>query len=267
MTCLNPIWCHRTDLPNENGKRPLVFNSRKSILHDDALQVPCGKCEGCQLDKSRIWSVRMYHELSLHSQSCFVTLTYADDNQRVLDKSHFQDFMKRLRYRFGKFRYFACGEYGDQTRRPHYHMVLYGSDFLGFSYKVNDKLYGNKALEAVWGHGNVVIAPVEFDAICYVAGYVCKKIGKDDGFQLMSRKPGIGKGWLDKYKQELINNGFVVIGGQRMNIPNQYMKWYEHEFEEVKEKRKENAKSYTPEALAAKRANIKAKLKLKTGKI
>lgn len=266
MTCLNPMWAHRSDRPNENGKYPIEFGARKSVLDESALQIPCGKCEGCVVDKSRIWSVRMHHELSLHEQSSFVTLTYADDNQRVIDKEHLQLFFKRLRKKISC-RYFACGEYGDQTRRPHYHMVLFGADFLGGSYKINEELYGNKILESIWGLGNVVVAPVSFNAICYVAGYVCKKMGKDDGFQLMSRKPGIGKGWLDKYKQELIDNGFVVIDGQKLNIPNQYMKWYEREFEEVKEKRKENCKNYKWEQLENKRANIRAKLKLKTGKI
>lgn len=267
MTCLFPLWAHRSDGPNENGKYPIQFGARKSIDSESALQVPCGKCEGCQVDKSRIWAVRMYHEMSLHEQSCFLTLTYADNDQLLIDKEHLQKFVRALRDKHFKLRYFACGEYGDQTRRPHYHMVLFGHDFLAGSYEINSQLYGNKYLEAVWKRGNVVVAPLSFDAICYVAGYVTKKMGKDDGFQLMSRKPGIGKGWLVKYKDELIRNGFVVIDGQKLNIPSQYMKWFEREFEEVKEKRQENAKHYSWEELAAKRANIRAKLKLKTGKI
>lgn len=266
MTCFSTLYAWRSDTPNPNGKHALVFNAKKSIDDESCMQVPCGRCLGCASDKSRIWSIRMYHELSMHAQSCFITLTYADDNQRELSLPDLQNFIKRLRHKT-KLRYFACGEYGDQTRRPHYHMVCFGADFLGMSYKINDQLYSNKILEDIWGHGSVVVAPVSFGAICYVAGYVTKKIGKDDGFQVMSRKPGLGKSWLDKYRQELVNNGFVVVDGKRLDIPPQYLKWYEYEFEEVKEKRKENVRRYTTDQLAARKANLKSKLKLKSGHI
>ena len=38
---------------------------------------------------------------------------------------------KRLRDRvgYGRFRFYACGEYGETTNRPHYHAILFNYDF------------------------------------------------------------------------------------------------------------------------------------------
>jgi hypothetical protein len=46
-----------------------------------------------------------------------------------LNVAHFQKFMKRLRDRIKplKIRFFHCGEYGDKTRRPHYHALIFGN--------------------------------------------------------------------------------------------------------------------------------------------
>lgn len=92
-----------------------------------ALQVPCGKCIGCKSDKAMMWSIRCYHEASLHERNAFVTLTY-EDAPPALVKEDLQKFFKRARHSFD-FRYFACGEYGEATHRPHYHALIFGQDF------------------------------------------------------------------------------------------------------------------------------------------
>lgn len=280
MTCFDTLYAWRSDKPSESGKRPLEFRSNgRSIMDESALLVPCGRCIGCLSDKARIWSIRMYHEWLMHKQSCFLTLTYADD-QKFLDKEHLVKFFKRLRHHYGSFRYFACGEYGSKTGRPHYHVILYGHDFLGGSYPITEELYGNKIVEMIWQsgldrgdvkRGFISIGSVTMESIKYVAGYVVKQgnpvklpEGAQDEFLQMSRKPGIGKGWLEKYKEQIINNGFVVIDGCKLDIPKQYMAWYEHEFEEVKEKRKEKVKFFTDEQLRSKKINLRSKLGLKT---
>ena len=73
------------------------------------LSLPCGQCVGCRLERSRQWAVRCVHESQMHDFSSFVTLTYNDDNCPVsLDYGHYQLFMKRLRKKFGKARFYNC---------------------------------------------------------------------------------------------------------------------------------------------------------------
>lgn len=272
MTCFDTNYAWLSSA-NADGKTPLIFSPAKAaelgLSPESALTLPCGRCVGCLADKARVWSIRLFHEMQMHDQCSFVTLTYRDPSQSVIDKKHLQDFFKRLRKHYS-FRYFACGEYGDATHRPHYHVIFFGQDFLGGSYPLSDDLYSNKILEMIWKHGLVAIGRVTFDSICYVAGYVMKKMADstdEDLFRLMSRKPGIGKGWLDKYKQELINNGFAIIDGRKMEVPMQYLRWYEFEFQDVKEQRKEKVRKYTRSQLASKRINLNSKLGLKGKKL
>ena len=98
----------------------------------DGMYVPCGRCIACRIRKREEWTIRLLHELKYHADAVFVTLTYNDEslpiNQKgypTLRKKHLQDFFKRLRinldrdYHHRKIKYFACGEYGDCTGRPH----------------------------------------------------------------------------------------------------------------------------------------------------
>lgn len=213
-----------------------------------ALQVPCGRCDGCRADKARMWSIRCYHEASLHSQNSFITLTY-EQAPPALVKKDLQDFFKRLRHRF-KFRYFACGEYGETTRRPHYHALIFGQDFRNAGdgvISISDELYSNQVLADAWGHGMVSAADVNMATCCYVAGYVFKKVGDEDTFTLMSRRPGIGSSWLDKYKDDLIRGESVVIEGKEYPVPLRYLAWYESEFSELKKVRAARFKKLSPD--------------------
>lgn len=235
MACFYPVDAWKAQRLNESGKRSLVF-SRRDGFEDMALQVPCGKCQGCLADRAREWAVRMYHEASLHDRNCFVTLTYSDPPPPTINKKHLQDFFKRLRHDY-RFRYVACGEYGDATRRPHYHAVFFGVDFLAGSIPYNDQLYLNTHLESVWGHGSVLVGPISMEVCCYVAGYVMKKVGDPDSFRLQSSRPGIGHDWLDKYGDDLRRTGSVTIDGKEFPIPKRYLVWHEDELTDVKRDR------------------------------
>jgi hypothetical protein len=95
------------------------------------LYVPCGKCIACRIARTREWTVRIMHEMSCHDNAVFATLTYDDDHlppDRSISKDELQRFIKRLRKELGdrKIRYFACGEYGETTNRPHYHAIIFG---------------------------------------------------------------------------------------------------------------------------------------------
>lgn len=165
------------------------------------MSVPCSKCESCLAAASLQWAIRCHHEASLHEKNCFVTLTYDDDHlpsDGRLRPKDLSDFWKRLRHSTS-LRYFACGEYGDNTRRPHYHALMFGVDFLGGAQPVTDKLYTHEVLADAWGHGMVAVAELNMSTCCYVAGYATKKIGDPDTFVTMSKRPGIGHGWFDKF--------------------------------------------------------------------
>lgn len=98
MPCTRPLEGWRS-APVE-GKRGGFTMKPQLGNRDQPMTVPCGYCMGCRLEKSRQWAVRLMHENQMHSASCFLTLTYSDQNlplHNSLNPKHFQDFMKRLR--------------------------------------------------------------------------------------------------------------------------------------------------------------------------
>lgn len=248
MTCYYPLHGWKSRRATEKGKRKVVFSLSEG-LSDMPVDVPCGKCSGCRADQALMWSVRAYHESTQHLKNSFLTLTYSDENlppDGKLDKAHLQNFFKRLRKQYPPkhIRYIACGEYGEKTRRPHYHAIIFGEDFLAADHyiKISDKLYTNTQLQETWGHGHVAIAEVNISTICYVCGYVYKKVGDPDTFNLMSRRPGIGSSWLNRYYDDLRRTGCVTIDGREFPIPRRYLELKEDELKEVIKKRRQYGK-------------------------
>lgn len=267
MACFYPVDAWKSKRVNESGKRSIVFR-RADGFDDMHLQVPCGKCDGCLADRAREWSIRMYHESSLHERNSFLTLTYEDNNQKTIDKKHLQDFFRRMRDAGYRFRYYACGEYGSTTRRPHYHAVLFGEDFLGgATIDINDDLYTNPRVAELWGHGLVSIGSLTMGACCYVAGYVQKKIGDPDTFSLMSRRPGIGSTWLEHYADDIRRTGTVTIEGKELPIPKRYLVWKEEELEEVKRERAARFKQQTPDEVWDRRILLAGKERVKKAQL
>jgi len=191
MACNRPVPCYYSREINEkSGKRGLTFNPKYAYngpikQYRELLSVPCGKCVVCKADHALMWSIRGYHESTLHNQNCFVTLTYDDHNlpsDGKISKYELQTFFKRLRKHQDKYfpddkiRYIACGEYGGITRRPHYHAIIFGRDWLEQSVQVTDQLYTAPDLVNLWVKGPVSIAPVNMSTICYFCGYVTKKV-------------------------------------------------------------------------------------------
>lgn len=195
------------------------------------IEVPCGKCLECRLDHARQWADRCILEASQYEENCFITLTYDDIHIPVVDdvnpetgevvkfktvvKKDLQDFIKRLRDRIGykKIRYFGCGEYGDTSLRPHYHLILFNykpSDLQLLSKSaLGDDYYTSDFIKEVWPYGNNLIADCTWNTCCYVARYVVKKYKQDSEFFkqtqiqqpfiLMSRRPGIGSQWFNAH--------------------------------------------------------------------
>lgn len=175
-----------------------------------------------------------------HDQNTFITLTFDDnhlDSNGSLVKSDFQNFMKRLRKNTGsKIRYFHCGEYGDQLSRPHHHAILFGYDFddkKHFKANKGNPLYTSDTLDKAWQHqGHSLIGEANFETAAYCARYILKKVtgpAANEHYQertpeycTMSRRPGIGKGHYDKYKEEIYPDDFVVMRNTKMKPPKYY---------------------------------------------
>lgn len=248
---------------------------------DLMLSIPCGRCIGCRIDRSKQWAVRCVHEAQLYDNNSFITLTYNDEHlpeDHSLDVRVFQLFMKRLRNRFGsKIRYYACGEYGEKYGRPHYHACLFNHDFqdkkLWKPGKTPDlNLFRSPELENLWvdtttgeSLGYSSIGEVTFQSAAYVARYIMKKITgpkggehytytSEDGvvfpllpeFTVMSRRPGIGKNWLEKYATDVFPSDFVIMrDGKKYKTPRYYdtehEKTYPSDIRKLKLQRKTNS--------------------------
>jgi len=226
----------------------------------------------------------------MHQYNCFLTLTY--DNEHLpeygsLHKSHLQKFFKRLRKSGKKFRYYACGEYGEKLSRPHYHVLVFGylpDDLELISQRGEINLYTSPFLSQKWGKGFVSVGEVNLDTAGYVARYCTKKITGDaqyehylnvcpytgeilpsltPEFALMSRKPGIGADWIAKYHTDvfpkdtvnLLKNNFIA----QYKVPRYYDDKYGEinpaEMESIKVLRKLKAKANpdnSPERLETK---------------
>lgn len=202
----------------------------KTILHQypDGLEVPCGKCTACRIKKRQEWSTRMIHELDSHKDAVFITLTYQgkEYDYGSLCKKDLQKFFKRLRKNIGdrRIRYFACGEYGDLNKRPHYHSIIFG-----LSLRPEDQTI----IRDSWGKGHVEFGAAEPASIRYTAQYIDKKFSGIQGFEeyeAQHREPvfrisslGIGRNFCDKHAEQIIQQKCLTVNGTIQSIPRYYL--------------------------------------------
>ncbi len=238
MACYSPLRAFRS---RDMSSRALVFNSRDGYA-DREVMLPCGQCVGCRLEKSRQWAMRCVHEASMHDDNCFITLTYSDEylpRFGSLDPGAFALFMKRLRKRYEptRIRFYSCGEYGMESGRPHYHALLFGFDFpdkVFLRKRGEHSCWRSPSLETLWPFGLSELGSVSFDSAAYVARYIMKKVTGDLAeahyervdpstgeigslqreYATMSRRPGIGRPWIDKFKGEVYRDDSVIIAGK-----------------------------------------------------
>jgi len=268
---------------------PITVNKRGFV--DLRVQVPCGQCVGCRIDRAQDWATRCVHEAQLHELNCFVTLTYDDRHLppgASLVKRDFQNFMRYLRRQHdGKIRFYAAGEYGDQTNRPHYHALLFGIDFADkrphTKNNQGDQLFTSELLDKIWGKGQCYLGSVTPQSAGYVAKYCIKKVngqlaashyqGRQPEFALMSLKPGIGAGWFEKYSGDVYPSDFVVLKGRKRSPP----RFYDDKLEEMDElmlqalkksrlrKAKQHRSDQTPERLKARADCATARINSRKG--
>lgn len=252
MPCYHPIPGWYAKRRNESGKRSIVFEFQEAYK-DRQISVPCGRCIGCRLEKSRQWATRCMHEASLYERNCFVTLTYNDENLPVngLVPEHFVLFMKRLRKRYGDgIRFFHCGEYGEKLGRPHHHTLLFNHDFddkrVFHGGRSEHKLYESAELSRLWPYGFCSIGECNFESAGYVARYALKKVtgpeaelwykGAHPEYLTMSRRPGIGRKWIDKYRSDVYPSDELVVNGAVTKPPRYYDEVVEKSYPSMLEK-------------------------------
>ncbi|QCS36955.1 replication initiation protein [Tortoise microvirus 33] len=198
--------------------------------------VPCGKCVACLLRRQQDWLVRLSCEARASTAVHFITLTYNDgcvprgsfeaSPFMVLRKMHVQSFLKRLRSYIepNRIRYFAVGEYGSKSHRPHYHLIL-------FNWPRGFDLWAlvNKA----WTYGFTDVKVCDDGHFAYVAKYVTytmdlpKILKKKEykPFSLSSRRPAIGSSYLSDAKVNYHRNTLnttVRLEGFTYALPRYY---------------------------------------------
>lgn len=232
------------------------------------VQLPCGRCLGCRLEKAKSWALRCTHENQIIEEnggrSCFITLTYDQEHlpeDHGLHHIHFQKFIRKLRKKLKRpVRYFMCGEYGEANEknnfiaRPHFHAILFGyrpPDLKLVNVRNGSRNYTSEELSKLWHRGGHEVGYVSFKNAGYVARYTLKKqqhegtyINPETGEVLyekvrapyirMSLKPGIGYRWFKKYKSDLYPHDYALLpDGRQTPVPDYYRKLLEREDPEL----------------------------------
>lgn len=215
----------------------------KKYLKTQKIEVACGKCHACRINRADMWGVRASHELETSKVGgIFATLTYNNENipeNYSLKKEHIEIYIKRLRQRIfrrkgEKIKYLLAGEYGDLRKRPHYHLIIFNIDFENNLDKID--------VEDCWDYGYVDQQRAEYGNSKYTAGYIYKKyIGKvgEEYYKQIKRIPpfqrqsgGIGLLWAIKYKQ-IIESGNILVNGKKKIAPRYYFRKLELNPEEL----------------------------------
>ncbi len=254
MPCYSPL----KGFKNANGG--LVF--KRSSKTVGKMEVACGQCLGCRLDRTLMWAMRIVHESCLYENNSFVTFTYRSikecNSKQIkngyhvpadysLNYHHFRDFIKRLRRHFPqKIRYFHCGEYGEENLRPHYHACLFNCTFDDqFVYQQEQGIitYESATLQNLWPYGFCTIGELNYETASYTAGYILKKITgnrsldtylRNDEYGVaywvkapyttMSLKPGIGAEFYDKFETDFFPSDVSPVPGKGIikKVPRYY---------------------------------------------
>lgn len=266
MSCYHPITAFWTGCYTETGKKQMYISkydvdciSEESLakagvpyliypavgevrnghfFFTQKYELPCGKCIGCDLDRSKIWAMRCVKEASLYPEgyNWFVTLTYDDKHlsSPYLVKEDLKKFMKKLRRRMqyhgfaeDGIRYFGCGEYGEKYQRPHFHVILFNCplpdvEVVGKNPDIERTYYYHSDIvQDCWNKGFTTLGNVTFDSCAYVARYVIKKHKQEELFSdipdfvpefiQMSRRPGIAAEWYEQNKDKIYETDEVLM--------------------------------------------------------
>lgn len=239
MNCINPLRITKNLNPSE---------------FPEGLLVPCGKCTLCRIARRREWCLRLMHEYFYWDDTMFLTLTYNDENLYYkdarnkyddvylrygfrfpsLNKKHLKDFFKRIRERIypRKLKHYSCGEYGDETERPHYHSIIFG---LGLN--ISDiRIIIECWPYCDWDNPSIrkgAFGTVTPDSIRYVAQYIDKKMyglkasqeytnkNRNPVFKVQSN--GIGKQYCLDNAEQIKYMCKITLNGVTYCLPRYYI--------------------------------------------
>lgn len=236
--------------------------------------IPCGHCWACRLNYSAEWATRCICEAEYSKETNFwITLTYDDEHlpiaeyidykkyqgkeytiereynigeeqwqEGTLYPEHVTKFLNSLRKHFERkghtgIKYFYCGEYGSETHRPHYHIILFNcplsiDEFYDFHVDKSFKSHWKSPeVEKYWPYGMIDITELEWSNAAYTARYSMKKLidgskteeayaqeGKIREFVRMSRRPGIGTRYYNEHKEKIYENDEMIMRTIKGNI-------------------------------------------------
>lgn len=259
------------------------LSKRAEKICRDYVEIKCGKCLQCKLDRSKQWADRLMLEALDYEYNWFTTFTYDDDHVPVVEYVNkngevkelktlrykdFQDFMKRLRKKFPdiKIKYLCCGEYGETTLRPHYHAIIFNLklDDIKPTGEVNfrnELYYESKTLTDLWSNGFVILGKCDWNSAAYCVNYTIKNQFTNFEFEeygLEKPKLKCSQG-LAKNQYELNKDIFIEYGSMYLSTSNGSKKITtsryfdnhfldENELEMLQSKRKEYA-SYSQSLL------------------
>lgn len=214
------------------------------------MQVPCGHCLPCRASRARslafVCNLKLYESYKKGFGSSFVTLTYSDDHlpfnsdftHPTLLKSDLQKFFKNLRRQFEyhsvdgfnpDFFYLACGEYGDNSNRPHYHFCAIGVPS-PIMYEYGAKCWNYK------NHGIIDVGSLRTGGISYITKYCFKSItgsfAKDLYDSVGIERPfivhskGFETSYINDYSEDASALGSVNFTGKNELLPTYYRHKY-----------------------------------------
>lgn len=196
------------------------------------LPMPCGKCPPCIQRRTAEWSFRLRKEDEVSKGSYFITLTYAPHTVPISHKGFMtlnpRDLTllwKRLRKAGLKFKYYACGEYGSQGLRPHYHALIFLEDYM-------EKTAFHVQLQKAWPLGSTDVGTVTGASVAYTLKYM-GKAGKipmhsnDDRVKEFQRSSnGLGSAFLTPatttYHKHNLDRNYLTQDGFRVPMPRYY---------------------------------------------
>lgn len=298
-TCEKPLPAYQlVNQTSKTGKKKIIFGFPEPGQKAIPLNIDCGQCVGCRVKRRMDLALRLAHEAQMEKlPSWFVTLTYDDEYlpyAESLVADHISGFIKKVRKKGMKCRFFGVGEYGQtcpdhglkkcpycgELQRPHYHVILFGVELndLVLMYEKHQKnmnpaahvlslivgnqsikYYDSETLSKAWGKGHVNVTGVSAATMQYVAKYHVEKVTgqlADEHYQRvllddrivevekpqarMSRMPGIGRRWIEKYWPEVYNEhhpqGTVVACGAEFAPPAYYDRWLENNHPDIYER-------------------------------
>lgn len=261
--CVNPNFMY-SDGPIRTGHKVQLRTMAIGMVDPQLIPVRCGKCVACRAHRASKKAAQLFHESTCWDQSCFITLTYNDENLPGFTLGDiapdWEPFYRRLeRYLKGQgicdFAWYAAAELGYQDGRPHFHLILYGTDFIDGSSKQGTG-FKNPELESLWKKGFIHIQPLTA-ASC---NYICKHFRKSHYEKAFTPRGTkfLGRKFVEKYGEcDIARTGKVIINGGFYPLPDSYRKWFPEAFEAYDEKRRAYALKHCDPELQLKSAEAR----------